>query len=190
MLLVVGDVLAAIAPGAAVFLLGRAVAGLGLAASFSAAYAAVQQLVAPRRLGSALGTFAAVGGITMLVLSPLAGRLTSVDRRLAFLVVPLLAGISCLAVSRVVPPLPRAPRARIDVTGQVLLAIGVVGVLYGLGRASASVSDPSCWGSIAVGLAALAAFTVVEQRSGTRCGPGSDPRVHAAADRERWRAPR
>jgi MFS family permease len=165
LLLVLGDALVAIAPGAAVFLLGRAVAGLGLAASFSAAYAAVQQLVTPKRLGSSLGMFAAVGGITMLVVSPLAGLLTSVDWRLAFLVVPLLAGISCLAVLRVVPVLPKAPRARADVPGQVLLAIGVVGVLYGLSRASASVSDPSCWGSIAVGLAALAAFAVAEQRS-------------------------
>ncbi len=47
----------------------------------------------------------------------------------------------------------------------VLLAVGTVGILFGISNASASLVAARTWAPIVIGVAALGAFTVVENRS-------------------------
>ena len=57
-------------------------------------------------------------------------------------------------------------RVRLDVAGVVTLGVGVGGLMLALGRVrEVGVFAPTIWASIAVGIGALALFTVVERRA-------------------------
>ena len=159
-----GDVIAALSTDQWMFLLGRAVAGVGLGAVFGAAFAFVAA-VGSERLGAALGLFGAMVGITTLGGAFLGGVLASVNWRLAFGVVPVLCVITFVLTPRFTPVAPRVAGHKPDIPGMVLLAVGTVGILFGISNASASLIAPRTWAPIVIGVAALGAFTVVENRS-------------------------
>ncbi len=48
----------------------------------------------------------------------------------------------------------------------MLLALGIIGVLYGISHAGVGLADPLTWAPLAVGLVLLAAFALVELRGG------------------------
>jgi MFS family permease len=57
-------------------------------------------------------------------------------------------------------------RVRFDVLGAVSLGFGVAGLMFALGRVrDVSLSSPSIWGAVVVGIVGLLAFVVVERRA-------------------------
>ena len=163
----VGDLLAAGAPASPLYLLGRALAGIGFGAVFGAAFAYIRAITPPERIAGAMGVFGAVSGATALVLTFLGGALASIHWRLAFVLLPIVA-LLCLPAVRVLLPVQEPHRdGPTDYPGQVLLALGVVGVLYGFSHASSGLTDPTTLGPLLGGLVLLAAFAWRERASGT-----------------------
>ena len=159
-----GDLVAAASPDAAVYLLGRVLAGVGLGAVFGAAYAYVRT-VAGDRLAAALGTFGALSGLVALVAGFLGGALANSSWRLAYLVVPVLSLASLLAVRPLLPRVPRLRGGKVDYLGLALIAVATVGILLGVSNASNRLAAAGTWAPVLVGLAALGLFALVERRS-------------------------
>ena len=162
----VGDLVAAAAPASPLYLLGRALAGVGFGAVFGAAFAYIRAITPPERIAGAMGVFGAVSGTTALILTFLGGALASVHWRLAFVLLPVVA-LLCLPAVRALLPVQEPHRdGPTDYPGQVLLALGVVGVLYGFSHASSGLTDPTTLGPLLGGLVLLAAFAWRERASG------------------------
>lgn len=166
LLAAVGDLLVAAAPASPVYLLGRALAGIGFGAVFGAAFAYIRAITPPDRIAGAMGVFGAVSGATALILTFLGGALASVHWRLAFVVLPVVALLCLPAVRALLPVQERHPDGPTDYLGQVLLALGVIGVLYGFSHAASGLTDPATLGPLLGGLVLLAAFAVRERASG------------------------
>ncbi|MFZ4518479.1 MAG: MFS transporter [Microthrixaceae bacterium] len=164
LLAVVGDLSAALAPAAPVYLFGRAVAGLGLGAVFAASFAYIRIITPRDRMARALGLYSASGSVVLVVFSFVGGLLASFEWRAAFLLIPVACVVS-VAVARVVLPLTgRRADGPADVPGQVLLALGIVGVLFGISHLSKGVGEPLFWGPVLAGVVLLGAFSLVESR--------------------------
>jgi len=119
------------------------------------------------RRGRAIGTWTSLTSVT-LILGPVLGGYLAENvswRGVFFLNVPLAVAI--LAIARAHVPESRDPEARkLDFLGAALAAAGLGGVVFGLLESSrVGLGNPRVFGSLAVGVAALAAFVVVEGRS-------------------------
>lgn len=161
---IAGDLLVATSTNAPLYLLGRVIAGIGLGAVFSAAFAYVRA-VAGDRIGPALGQFGAMGGITTMLGGLVGGILVTTSWRLAYLVVPALCLLGFLLVPVMLPKVPKVRAARLDIAGLVLLALGTIGILYGVSQASSHLTAPTTWLPIVAGLVALVLFVIVEKHS-------------------------
>ena len=119
------------------------------------------------RRGRAIGTWTSLTSVT-LILGPVLGGYLAENvswRGVFFLNVPLAVAI--LAIARAHVPESRDPGARkLDFLGATLAATGLGGVVFGLLESSrVGLGNPRVFGSLVVGVAALAAFVVVESRS-------------------------
>jgi MFS family permease len=166
-----GDVVAGLAPVPVVFLLGRVLAGVGLGAVFGASFAYIRVVTPPGRIAGAIGVFGAVCGTVTLGLTFLGGSLSSIDWRLAFVVIPLGAALCIIAVRVVLPDQPPMPGGPADIPGQALLALGVIGVLYGLSHTASGLTDVLTLGPLLGGLLLLALFFRRESSSPNRFFP-------------------
>lgn len=160
----VGDLLVAFSTNAPVYLLGRVVAGVGLGGVFGASFAYVRA-VAADHIGSALGQFGAVAGIVTMVGSLVGGTLVTTDWRLAYLVVPVLCLVGLILVPLILPKLAPLKAGPIDFPGVILIATGVIGILYGVSQASSSLTAITTWLPVVIGIAALGAFVWVEAKT-------------------------
>jgi len=164
-----GDIVVAMAPDTTVYLLGRAVAGIGLGAVFGASFAYVKVFATGKGgLPAALGVFMAASGLFTLVITFAGSSLVGIDWRLAFVVIPALCLISIL-ISLVLLP-KDGPRAKggasWDIFGQVLLAIGIIAFLYGVSHATNGIATPLTIIPVVAGVIFLAAFALWEKRKG------------------------
>lgn len=159
-----GDLIVAAAFDPSLFLLGRALAGIGLGAVYGASFAYIRAVVKPDRIAAAMGSFAAFNAVSMIVVSFVGGSLASVDWRLAFLAVPAVTLLSIVAVAFVLPKQPRTASGPADALGQILLALGIIGVLYGVSHAGEGVTSPLTWAPLALGIVLLALFAFAERR--------------------------
>ncbi|MGB3674343.1 MAG: MFS transporter [Candidatus Nanopelagicales bacterium] len=160
-----GQLLVAIAPVPAFYLLGQAVTGVGLGAVYGAAFAYVRAVAKPGALPQALGLFTAVVGIGTIVFTFLGGSLSSIDWRLSYLVITVMSVIMFLLVPVVLPPQEKIRGERSDVTGQFLLGVGIVAFLYGVTQLGHSLTSPTTLGPIVIGVVLWIAFYIVERRS-------------------------
>jgi MFS family permease len=167
---VVGDVLAALAPSSLVYLVGRAVAGLGLGGVFTASFAYIRLITPRERVPRALGIYAASGSVVLVLFSFLGGVLASSNWRLAFLLIPAACLVG-VAASRCLPSVAPTTSGPADLAGQAFLALGILGVLFGLSHLSRGWSDPFCWAPIAAGAVLLITFVRTESRSAAPCFP-------------------
>lgn len=159
-----GDLLVAAAFDPALFLAGRALAGIGLGAVFGASFAYIRAVVPAGKIAAAMGSFAAFSAVSMIIVSFVGGSLASLSWRLAFLIVPAVALLSVAGVLLVLPRQPRTARGPADVLGQILLALGIIGVLYGISHAATGLASPLTWAPLAGGIVLLVLFAVVEKR--------------------------
>jgi EmrB/QacA subfamily drug resistance transporter len=120
----------------------------------------------PAERGRAFGVYGAIAGAGGAVGLLLGGLLTEyLSWRWCLYVNVILAVIAVAGAVRLLAPQPRDPGVRIDWTGTVLVAGGLVAVVYGLSEA-----DTAGWGApvtvalLAAGVVLLAAFVLVEQR--------------------------
>jgi MFS family permease len=158
-----GDLVVALSPDQWVYLAGRAVAGVGLGAVFGASFAFVA-MVGKEKLGSALGVFTAMSGLTTLCGAFAGGALANSSWQAAFCVVPVVCAMSFAVMLLLAPAAPGQRGRRPDYLGMTLLAIAAVGILLGISNAAASLSAPRTWVPVLAGLVALALFVPREGR--------------------------
>lgn len=160
-----GDLIAAASPEPITYMVGRAVAGVGLGAVFGASFAYVRAVVPAGKVPAAMGTFGAFGMVGTIGASFAGGALASVDWRLAFLVIPVMCALSVVATLFLLPHQPPQAAGPADALGQALLAFGLIGVLYGISHAGIGLAKPLTWAPILVGAVLLAVFAMREARS-------------------------
>jgi MFS family permease len=165
----VGDLLVALSPDTTVYLLGRALAGVGLGAVFGASFAYVKTFATGKGgLPAALGVFMASSGLFTLVITFSGSSLVGVDWRLSFAVVPLLAVVSIVLALALLPKDgPRPTNAGSwDVVGQLLLGVGIIVFLYGVSHATNGIATPLTVFPVLAGLILLGLFAWWEHRRG------------------------
>ncbi len=159
-----GSVLVAVAPTFGVLLLGRAVQG-ALGAFLPLEFAIVRER-AGERAGRAIGLLigaVAVGGSLGFLLAGVARQYLSLSTTLWIPAAVMIATVPVAAW--LVPETTVRGAGRIDWAGTVLLGVGLVLVLGAVGNGSTwGWADARTVGGIAAGLAALAAWVVVERR--------------------------
>ncbi|ANC31346.1 MFS transporter [Isoptericola dokdonensis] len=155
--LVAGGVITAVAPSYAVYLGGRVVTGVGLAGTLALSIALIRT-VAPDRIPWAMSMyFAGQVGFT-LPLTILGGWLIGVDWRLGYLVVPVV-GVAAFVLNKLFVPRSKAVhRSKADPVGLVLVAVALVGIIWGVSDAAHGWLSVRVLVPVLVGLAALVAF--------------------------------
>jgi EmrB/QacA subfamily drug resistance transporter len=160
------SLLCALSPNLDLLIAARALQGIGGALLVPGSLSIIESSFVPADRGRAIGTWSGLGGVATAV-GPLAGGwlVTAVSWRLIFVLNLPLAVLVMLA-SRHVPDSrdPDAERS-IDLRGAALVVVGLAGVTDAL------IEGPSPGASLAaaiaagvVGVVALVAFVVVEQR--------------------------
>lgn len=130
---IVGSAVAILAQDYGVFLVARAIQAFGAGGIFPVATAAIADRVPPERRGAALGLVAATWGLAA-VLGPLYGGLVThyVSWRWIFVPNFPIAALVLLLASRYVPATAPKKRGPLDVFGLLLLAIGLLALMYGI----------------------------------------------------------
>jgi len=170
---IVGDLMVFLAPDTAFYLLGRAIAGVGLGAVYGAAFAYIRACAKPGRVAAAMGTFTAVLMVATMIMTFVGGALSSLNWRTAFLVIPIASAISFFIVPILLPKEPRLKLPGKDIVGQLLLGLAIVGLLGGLGELGKSLTSPIALGGIGGGIALFIAWYIWEAKHEDRFFPVS-----------------
>src|SRR6516162_8176342 len=155
------------ATGFAMLVIGR-----GLQGAFGAllAPAALSTLTVtftdPAERGKAFGVYGAIAGAGGAVGLLLGGILTEyLSWRWCLYVNVILGAVAVAGAVRLLTPQPRDPDVRIDWPGTVLVAAGLVAVVYGLSEAdTAGWGAPTTLALLVTGVILLVVFVLVERR--------------------------
>lgn len=161
----VGDLIVVISPVSTIYLVGRAIAGIGLGAVFGASFAYIRAVAPPGQIPKVVGLFTAVTGATTVVMTFAGGQLSGIEWRTAFLMVPIVSIACAFAVPFFLPKEPKVTGENMDVPGQILLALGVVAFLYGISHLGTSLAGPLTLGPLVGGIVLLGLFFWHEHRS-------------------------
>ncbi|WP_081829607.1 MFS transporter [Paraoerskovia marina] len=159
-----GGVITAFAPTTGVFMLGRAVTGIGIAAAFGLSFALIRA-VAPDAIPKSVAFWLAGQTAAALVLGVLVGWVAGFGWRFGYLVLPAVAVIAFLMCMRGLPEAKADKVGPFDYVGLSSVAIALVGIIYGLSNAG-----NAGWGSstviipVLIGLVAMAIFIWWEAR--------------------------
>jgi EmrB/QacA subfamily drug resistance transporter len=161
----------ALAPTIGILIVARALQGVAGALLTPASLAIIVNVFPQSERGAAIGSWTAWGGVGYLLGPLLGGQIVdALSWRWVFaLNVPLVLATLAIA-ARYVPSggRPRAVGARppVDVAGATLAAVGLGGLSFALiEQPVLGSSSPGVWAPLVAGVAALAAFLVVEARS-------------------------
>ena len=164
----VASVACALAPNDAALVLGRVAQGIGGALLTPASLAILEASFRPEDRPRAIGAWSGLSGVAAAVGPFVGGWLVdSASWRWIFLINLPLSAVVIAITARHVPESfdPRADR-RIDWTGAVLVAVSLGVLSWGLIAAGdRGWGAPSVVFSLVAGVAAMAAFVVVESRS-------------------------
>ena len=167
----IGNLLVLVSPTTSVYLLGMAVTGVGLGAVYGSAFGYMSSIVEPRKMASAMGVFVASVMGTTVILTFLGGTLASSNWRLAYVLIPIMCGLSLIITPILLPKIERITSKKLDLPGQILLIIGIVVFLYSLSQFAHSLTSPKTVVPLIVGILFLAGFYVRETRYSGRFYP-------------------
>lgn len=161
-----GGVVTALAPATTVFALGRALSGVGFAASFGLSFALLPAISPdPSALARTVARWLGLQTLGVVVLCLLGAWLAGLSWWFAYLVTPAVSGLSLLWCLHAVPEAKDPAPGALDVPGLLLVAIGLVGALYGVSNAaSAGWTHPQVVLPLLAGLAVLVLFALWEWR--------------------------
>ena len=153
----VASVLCSVAPSAPALIAARAVQGVGAALLTPGSLAIIEASFAPEDRGKAIGAWSGLSGVGVAVGPFIGGWLIqAASWRLIFLInLPLAAVVVAIGLRHI--PESRDPdvTGKLDVTGSVLVTLGLVGLTYGL------IEGPTVGWTTAGPLAALIAGVVL-----------------------------
>lgn len=166
----VASLIAALSHSFAIFLLARAIQGLGAGAVYPNAQAEGVRFFPPERRGLALGIFGAVFGLASMVGPVIGGVLAQYSGWPAIFLVNIPIAALVLLVSLRLPVSERTDRPAPDFLAGVVFAVFLATVLLTL-----EVGGPLRWVLLLAAAATLALFIVRERRP--RGAPFLDPRA-------------
>jgi EmrB/QacA subfamily drug resistance transporter len=164
----VASVLCSAAPDAPVLIAARAVQGIGAALLTPGSLAIIEASFHPDDRGKAIGAWSGLSGVGSAVGPFLGGWLIqAASWRLIFLInLPLAAFVVAVGLRHI--PESRDPdvTGKLDVTGSVLVTLGLVGLTYGLIEGpAAGWLRPGPLVALLAGVALLIAFVLWERRA-------------------------
>lgn len=163
-----GSVLAALAPGTGVLIAGRAVMGLGAAASEPGTLSMLRHLYPAERVRTrAIGIWAGVSGLALAAGPVVGGALVGAWNWRAIFWFNLAFGLAVLAVAALVLPENSDPQAhRVDVGGTLLGAAALAALVFAvITGESAGFASPLVVALLCVSAAAAAGFGWWEHRA-------------------------
>jgi MFS family permease len=164
--LVVGSLLGAVAPEVVTFVVARVVQGVGAAAMIAAGLGMIAVAFPdPQERAHATGVWGASVGAGIAVGPLLSSGLAKVGSWRDVYVVLVAAGVVLALSARGCDESRVGHRARLDVPGVVLLALGMTAGLAGLTEGREGWGRPLVLGLLATGVVLLGAFLYVEQGS-------------------------
>lgn len=167
-----GQVVTAVSPDETVYLLGRIITGMALGVVFGASYGMLRDVSTLKSLGPAMATFNVFNGVVPVIALVTGGVIISANWRWAYVMLPIVAVVCVILVPMLLPKVERVPHTgRTDVAGMAFLAVGVVGILYGVSMATHGLESPSFWAPIAVALLSLVLFGLREKRASSPAFP-------------------
>ena len=147
-------------------IVARAIQGVGGALLVPNSLAIIGASFEEERRGKAIGTWAGLTSVT-LVLGPILGGylVENVSWRAVFFInIPLTIVIVAITFSHV-PESKDEQARRLDLLGAALAAVGLGGLVFGLLESSrVGLGAPLVVGSVSIGVIALAAFVIAEGR--------------------------
>lgn len=163
-----------LAPGIGQLIAARAVQGVGAALLVPGSLAILSAVFSGERRGRAVGTWSGFSAITAAIGPLLGGWLidTASWRWVFFLNLPLAVAVLVLSYRYVPESRDEEAPPRLDLAGALLATAGLGGVTFGLiESAQRGWGDPLVAGALAVGIASLVSFFVVESRSAAAMMP-------------------
>lgn len=158
-----------VAPTAGVLIAMRALQGVGGALLTPGSLAILEAVFRRDDRGAAVGAWSGLGGVATAVGPVLGGVLVGVAPwgwRLVFLInLPIAAAVIVLAKRYIPETRDDESDGPLDVTGVLLAAFGLAGVVYALTEGPRQGWGGVLIGSLVAGVALLGAFVVVEARS-------------------------
>jgi MFS family permease len=163
----VGSVLAILAPTFTLFLIARGIQAAGAGGIFPVATAAIADRVPIERRGSALGLLGAVWGLAAIIGPNVGGVLTHFFSWHDIFIanVPLAIVVIALA-QRYVPQSAMRVRGPLDIAGIAVLAIGLLGVMFGLTRLdtqAVTFGNGITFGALGIAVVAFAILVPIER---------------------------
>lgn len=132
---ILGGVITAVAPSAAIFILGRTVSGIGIAASFGLSFALIRE-VRPDAIPKAVAFWLAGQTAAALALGLVAGWMAGFGWRFGYLTMPIVAALAFLMCMRGLPEAKAASNGPFDFLGLSAIAVALVGLIYGLSNSA------------------------------------------------------
>jgi DHA2 family lincomycin resistance protein-like MFS transporter len=153
----IGTLIAAIAPGFEVLIVGRVVQAMGTAIMMPLLMTTVMTLVAPAARGKTMGNISIVISVAPAIGPTISGLILSVlDWRWMFiLVLPIALGALALGAARI-KNVTTPRQAPLDVVSVILSAFGFGGLVYGLSNLGESATGSAAAGLVPLGIGALA----------------------------------
>jgi EmrB/QacA subfamily drug resistance transporter len=164
----IASLLCAIAPSGVALIGARAIQGIGAALLTPGSLAIIEASFRPEDRGAAIGAWSGLGGVTTAFGPFLGGWLVeAASWRLIFLInLPIAVAVIWVTTRHVPETRDEGMAPGIDVSGALLAALGLAGVIYALTEAgNKGWTAPVVIVTGLVGLVALAVFVVVQARS-------------------------
>ncbi|MFG1922948.1 MDR family MFS transporter [Cryptosporangium sp. NPDC048952] len=175
-----GTLIAAVAPGFAVLLVGRVVQAAGTGVMIPLLMTTAMSLVAPSARGRIMGVISIVISVAPAIGPTVSGLVLSrLSWRWLFLVVLPIALLSLALGAWKVRNVTTPRRAHLDVLSLLLSAAGFGGLIYGLSSLGEGSGHASPWIPVLVGVVALALFVRRQRALQHGRGPLMDLRVFA-----------
>lgn len=166
-LFTVASLLCAVAPSAELLIFARMLQGIGGALLTPGSLAMIEASFLPGDRARAIGAWSGLGGVAAAIGPLLGGYLVDAVSWRAIFLINLPLGLFIMAMAPRHVPETRDPTAhgRLDVTGAALVALGLAGTTYALIEAPGRGVEGLVLLAGIGGIAALAAFLLVEHRS-------------------------
>jgi EmrB/QacA subfamily drug resistance transporter len=146
----------------------RALQGTGAALMMPTALSIVSAVYPDEEKGAALGILAGASAFFAALGPVLGGALTAIDWRLVFLINVPLAALTIFLTLRATPEIEPNPDAsrELDLPGVITFALVVGGLIFGLSQGPMEGwGKPETLVPIAIGLALIPVFLIIERRS-------------------------
>jgi len=156
-----GTLIAAVAPGFEILLLGRIVQASGTAIMFPLLMTTVMNLVPAATRGQMMGNISIVISVAPAIGPTISGLILSVlDWRFMFILVLPIAIAALIVGASLITNVTEPRPTRIDVPSVVLSALGFGGVVFGLSTLGTATTPLETWLPLAIGVVSLVVFVL------------------------------